>query len=74
MNGQNIVSIDGKEYDLSNLSAAAKEQLNNIQLTDQELQRLQVQTAITQTARNTYAQALKGVLAAGRSDEETTIG
>lgn len=74
MSGQNNVSIDGKEYDLTDLSVEAKEQLNNIQLTDQELQRLQVQTAITQTARNAYAQALKNALSAVKADDTKIIG
>ena len=56
------VTIDGKEYDVESLSEGAKSQLVNLQACDAKLQQLQQETAITQTARNTYAQALKQVL------------
>lgn len=58
----NMVTIDGKEYDLDTLSDAAKSQLGNIQITDQEITRLQQRLAIAQTARQAYARALKGEL------------
>ena len=56
------VTIDGKEYDLDQLSEAAKSQLTNVRVTDQEIARLQQQLAIAQTARQTYARALQGEL------------
>lgn len=59
-----IVTIDNKEYDTENLSVEAKMQLNNVQLTDQEIQRLKVQLAIAQTARNAYANGLSTALVA----------
>lgn len=58
-----IITIDNKEYDTEHLSNEAKSQLTNVQLTDQEIQRLQVLLAIAQTARNAYAQALSAALA-----------
>ena len=58
-----IITIDNKEYDTDHLSNEAKSQLANVQLTDQEIQRLQVLLAIAQTARNAYAQALSAALA-----------
>ena len=57
------ITIDNKEYDTDHLSNEAKSQLANVQLTDQEIQRLQVLLAIAQTARNAYAQALSAALA-----------
>lgn len=57
-----IITIDNKEYDTDHLSNEAKSQLANVQLTDQEIQRLQVQLAIAQTARNAYAKALSAAL------------
>lgn len=57
-----IITIDGKDYDTDHLSEEAKSQLANVQLTDQEIQRLQFQLAIAQTARNAYAQALNAAL------------
>ncbi len=62
-----IVTIDNKEYDTDKLSDEAKTQLANVQLTDQEIQRLNIQLAIAQTARNAYANALNAALA-GQND------
>ncbi|ASK17932.1 DUF6447 family protein [Vreelandella alkaliphila] len=53
------VTIDGQEYNLSDLSENARNQLTNLRLTDQEIQRLNQQLAIAQTARAAYANALK---------------
>jgi K+/H+ antiporter YhaU regulatory subunit KhtT len=58
-----FIKIDNKDYDTEQLSDEAKNQLTNVQLTDQEIKRLQALLAIAQTARNTYAQALCGALA-----------
>jgi hypothetical protein len=55
-------TIDGIEYDLDTLSDAARSQLTNIQVTDQEIARLQQRLAIAQTARQAYARALQGEL------------
>jgi hypothetical protein len=52
-------TIDGTEYPLKSLSTEARSQLQMLQITDQEIQRLQWQLAIAQTARNAYAQALR---------------
>lgn len=52
------IFINNKEFNLSNLSDAAKQQLTNIQAVDAELGKLQQQMAIYQTARNAYVQAL----------------
>lgn len=58
------ITIDNVEYDIDQLSAEAKAQLASIQFCDQELQRLQAQTAAIQTARQAYAKALQTALAA----------
>lgn len=55
------VTIDGQVYTLESLGQQGREQLQNLRVTDQELQRLQDQLAITQTARNTYARILAEV-------------
>lgn len=62
MNQEQKITIDGLEYPLSTLSDAAKTQLQMLQITEQEIQRLQLQLAIAQTARNAYVQALKAAL------------
>ena len=56
------ITIDGKDYDTDSLSDAAKAQLTSLQVTDQEIQRLNIQLAIAQTARNAYAKALGELL------------
>lgn len=62
------VTIDNKDYDLDTLSADAKAQLANLQFCDAELQRLSAQTAVLQTARSAYANALKLALPASVDD------
>ncbi|MDR3435670.1 DUF6447 family protein [Telmatospirillum sp.] len=56
------ITIDGKEYDLDQLSDQAKQQLISLQFVDAELQRLNGQTAVFQTARVAYANALRELL------------
>ena len=56
------ITINGKEYVLDSLSEAAKAQLTNLRVVDQEISRLQQQQAIAQTARNAYAKALQAEL------------
>jgi hypothetical protein len=56
------VTIDNQEYELDSLAPEARQQLSMLQLTEQEINRLNVQLAIAQTARGAYAQALKGLL------------
>lgn len=56
------ISIDGKQYDTDKLSANAKAQIENLQFVNQEIVRAQAHLAVLQTARNTYAQALKNEL------------
>ncbi len=58
----NTISIDGVQYNLNDLSDVAKAQITNLRVTEQEIARLQMQLAITQTAKVAYARALKGEL------------
>ncbi len=63
------IKIDNKEYDLSTLSDECKAQLASIQYCDQEINRLQVKTAVIKTAKNAYLQALqKSLPVIGGSD------
>lgn len=57
------ITIDGKDYNLENLSGNARSQLESMHLVDQQIARLQTEIAIAQTARNAYAAALKAELA-----------
>lgn len=56
-------TIDNVEYNLDNLSDSAKAQLANIQFVDTQLQQLNNEWAVADTARMGYANALKAELA-----------
>jgi hypothetical protein len=62
MTDSKTITIDDKEYVLDDLSDAAKAQLVSLQVTNQEIIRLQQQQKIAQTARNAYAKALSAEL------------
>ena len=57
------LTIDGVDYDTDEMSDAAKAQLTSVQFCDGEIRRLQAEAAAYQTARLTYASALKKELA-----------
>jgi hypothetical protein len=57
-----IIKIDNTDYDLDHLSEEAKAQLQSLQFVDAELARLKAQTAVLQTARIAYSNALKAAL------------
>lgn len=52
------VTLDGVDYLVKDLSEDAKRQIFNVRATDQEIARLNLQLAIAQTARASYAAAL----------------
>ena len=56
------VTIDGRDYDLRKLSAAAQQQAVNIIAVDEEIRRLQKMIAICQAARTAYSTALQEAL------------
>ena len=56
------IKIDNKEYDVESLSEEAKAQLASIRFVDAEIERLQGQLAVMQTARMSYAKALQNSL------------
>ena len=57
------IKIDDVEYDLDALSDNAKSQLANIQFVDLQLQQLNNEWAISDTARIAYSRALKAEIA-----------
>jgi len=59
------ITIDEKEYDIESLSDEAKTQILNMRIADQEIADVQRKLAIAQTARNTYANALREELPEG---------
>jgi hypothetical protein len=54
--------FDDVEYDTDNLSDEAKAQLESLIFSEQQLRRLSMEVALTQTARNGYLRALKETL------------
>ena len=56
------LTIDNVNYNVADLSEAARAQVVNVRVTDEEIQRLNRQLAIAQTARTAYANALKNEL------------
>ena len=56
------IKIDNRDYDLDTLSEEARAQLQSLQFVDAELDRLQAQAAVLQTARMAYAKALQAAL------------
>lgn len=53
------VTIDGKDYLLENLSEEAKGQIENIRFVDTQIQQLNNEWAVADTARLGYTAALK---------------
>jgi len=56
------ITINGITYDFNALSEQARAQIVSLRVTDQEIERLQRQLAIYQTARAAYASALQSEL------------
>jgi len=63
------ISIDGVEYTMDNLSENAKAQVLNIQFVDAQLQQLNSELAVADTARIGYTSALKSELAKNKGAE-----
>ena len=57
------ITIDEVEYNLNDLSDNAKAQLANIQFVDAQIQQLNNEWAVADTARMGYTNALKAELA-----------
>jgi len=60
-----IIRIDEVQYELDLLTEEAKAQLLSVQHTDQKIAELQRDLAIAQTARASYANALREILGHG---------
>ena len=57
-----LITVYGVEYNINEMSDAAKAQLSNIQFVDHQVRQLQNEWAISDTARLGYQAALKGEL------------
>ncbi len=58
------IKIDDKTYNVADLSDDAKTQINNLQMVDQQIRRLQQEAAVAQTARMAYVASLQTLLPA----------
>nr|WP_279222903.1 DUF6447 family protein [Stutzerimonas kunmingensis] len=58
------LTLDGTRYSIEKLSEEARSQMQNVQVVDAEMARLQQQLAIAQTARNAYVSALRAAVKA----------
>ena len=56
------ITIDGKDYDLDEISDEAKQQLASLQFTQNEIKRISALIAVYKTAAATYSSALKNEL------------
>lgn len=54
------ITVDDIEYKLNEVSGAARKQIVNIQFVDQQIQQLQNEWAVADTARLGYQAAFKG--------------
>ena len=57
-----IISINGEEYDTDNMTEESKAQLQSLQFTVAEINRLKLQIAAMQTAQHAYGIRLKELL------------
>jgi len=56
------ITIDGKDFELEDLSKDAKAQIDSVVMCDRKLAEVQSEAAIIQTARNAYVAALQELL------------
>ncbi len=56
------ITIDGKDYNVDDLSDEAKGQLISLQFAQGEIKKLEAQMAVYKTAAQAYSVALKGLL------------
>lgn len=62
LNSNASISIDGVDYNLDELSDNAKAQVASIQFVDEQIQQLNNEWAVSDTARVAYLAALKSDL------------
>ena len=55
-------TLDGKSYDIDQMSDEARAHLISINFADAELRKINAQRAIFETAKSVYAKALKDIL------------
>lgn len=58
------ITVDGKEFAIADLSDETKAQIQSLRYVEAEMQRLQAQAAVLNTAKQAYANNLKNMLTA----------
>lgn len=66
------VTIDGREYALSDLSEKARATLGSIRFCDEQIMQRRNELAVADTAKTAYANALRRELAKGATDGAET--
>ena len=66
------ITLNGTPYTTATLPEAARSQVQNIQVVEAEIVRLQQQLGIAQTARNVYIQALSKAMNSPVADAPVT--
>ena len=66
------INIDGKDYNTEEMNDEALAQLQAVQFTSNEIVATQLRLAALQTAKNTYAKALKSMLDGQSQDNEAS--
>jgi hypothetical protein len=64
------ITVDGIEYDTEELSDNGKAQLASLQFLEVQMNKLQSEIAVYQTARNSYVAALKVELEPSKNNEK----
>jgi adenosylmethionine-8-amino-7-oxononanoate aminotransferase len=57
-NAENKITVDGVGYNVADLSDAAKQQIKNLKFVEAQLQQLNNEWAVADTARMGYSRAL----------------
>ena len=63
-----MINIDGTDYEIENLSEKAKSQISSIQFCDAQLQQLNNEWAVADTARIGYTNALKSEISKTKNE------
>ena len=57
-NTENKITVDGVDYNVADLSEVAKQQIQNLQFVEAQLQQLNNEWAVADTARMGYSRSL----------------
>ena len=67
------INIDGKPYDIDQLSDDAKKQIGSLQFVERRINELQAEIAAMQTARIAYGRALAEIISSSEADAASKV-